>query len=199
MAAPQLFEPIDRVDSLDADQAQREAVRLLQAAQIEAEEIRAEAQAQGFAAGMTAARVEAAPLLETAGQIAAAAAAWRETHEDRLAVAAAEIAITAAARIVEEARALNPELVAQTLKRALARVNDQAELRVAVHPDDLQFVRESWPELAVESGAADALIVADQTIGRGGAILTTPAGELDATVEGQLAELTAAVRETLGA
>ena len=74
-------------------------------------------------------------------------------------------------------------------------------MTVLVHPDDLELVarvdrRASRPTLG---GIEHCEVQAERRVGRGGAIVRTPEGEIDARLETKLARAREVVEAALGA
>jgi flagellar biosynthesis/type III secretory pathway protein FliH len=100
-----------------------------------------------------------------------------------------------AEKIVGQAAALDPTLVAAIAARALEAARAGAgTVLLRVHPDDLAAVEAARPALAARLAAAAVLkIVADPTVDRAGCVVDTAAGRLDARLATQLAALERAV------
>jgi flagellar biosynthesis/type III secretory pathway protein FliH len=81
--------------------------------------------------------------------------------------------------------------------RALARARDRREVTLRVHPDDARAARGGEAKLAAILARAPLAVREDAAVPRGGAIVETEAGVVDAGVEAQLAELRRALEEEL--
>jgi flagellar assembly protein FliH len=82
------------------------------------------------------------------------------------------------------------EVLATTLKRALAHVVEQNQVMVRVHPDDLQYATEIREELRLAMGDIKTLAMqGDTSVGRGGCIVESNLGTIDARIEAQFEEL----------
>ncbi len=76
------------------------------------------------------------------------------------------------------------------IKNALRRITDAGSLKVRVNPEDYETVRSHRGEiLQVLDGSNTIEFVDDRRIGRGGTIIETENGNIDATVETQLSFL----------
>ena len=106
-----------------------------------------------------------------------------ERHLARLAVAVAE-------RVVKAHVAADPQTVQRNVAAALELVAACDDLRVALAPQDVEAVRASLPDLAGTFQAAGHIhLEADERIARGGCLLRTAGGEIDATIQTQLDEI----------
>jgi flagellar assembly protein FliH len=189
-AAPVSGSPVER------------AARLVQRAQAEAAAITADAaqrgHAEGYAAGLEQARAELEPAQ------AALESAVMTLHEARDAFVAAvepraaELALALAEKIVGAALELKPELVLEVVAGALRRAVERDQLVVEVNPDDLELVRAQAEDLAGRLGGIHRLeIVAERRVGRGGCVVRTTEGEIDARIGEQLEKAAEVVREAL--
>jgi flagellar assembly protein FliH len=70
----------------------------------------------------------------------------------------------------------------------MRRIADRRHVTLVVNPADLELMQESVLRLQSELGGIEHCNVqADRRVGRGGVIARTEAGEIDATIEAQLA------------
>lgn len=181
----------------------RELESPLAAAQAEAQRIRSEAHAEGLVEGRE------AGLAEGLAQIAAALGALTEAL-DGVAVLRAEtaetverdaieLALALAEKVVAGALAVEPERVVDIVRGALRRLVERRRVTVLVHPDDLELVRTAAEGFAAELGGIEHCDVqAERRIARGGAVVRTDEGQIDASVETQLARAHELVVAELG-
>lgn len=167
------------------------AERLLAVAVTEAEQIRERARTEGHAQGRAEGHHEG--LAQTTAAALAMGEALRELHELRAQIAdelerdAIELALALAAKILAGALELEPERVVDVVRGALRRVADRRQIVVLVDPQDLEIVSGAVGELQAQAGGIELCDVqADRRVGRGGAVVRTAEGEIDATVETQL-------------
>jgi flagellar biosynthesis/type III secretory pathway protein FliH len=147
------------------------ARRLVEEARAEAERVRAEAKQSGLA--------------EARAEIAAALVAAARARDLALAGAEREVqtlALVAAGRIVQEEIALAPERITAIVKNVLERARRARKVELRVHPDDASVLERSDLGLGVT-------IVPDPAIGRGGCVVQSELGVIDARVEVQLAAM----------
>jgi len=169
----------------------QDATAIIDAARAEADAIRAAAHDEGFAAG------RAAGLAAATGELVAAATALgdavRALGEERDRVAAeveaeaVALAFALAEKVLAGALDASPERVVDVVRGALRRLVERDHVHVLVHPDDLDRVRGATDELVLSLGGIAVLDVqAERRVGRGGALVRTAQGEIDARVETQL-------------
>lgn len=150
------------------ERARAEAAAIVEAAQSERERLRAEAAEE--------ARAEAAALLVEAARAKDAALEQAEREVRTLALAAAQ-------RIVGEAVALEPARMAVVVRDAMARARRARAIEVRAHPDDVPAIEAAGLSL-VPAGASR--VVPDETIARGGCVVRSELGTVDARVEVRL-------------
>jgi flagellar assembly protein FliH len=154
------------------------------------------ARAEGFEQGLAAGRAEIGPAVETLGAAARALAEERDAAAARTELAATELALAIAEKVLGAALEVRPELVLEVVRGALRRLAEPQESTLLVNPDDVEAVREAVDELAAEHGAA-LTVRAERRVDRGGCVVRTQAGEIDARIAGQLERAGAVVRAEL--
>lgn len=105
-----------------------------------------------------------------------------------------ELALVVAGRIVEHELNACPENLRDVLRAALAAAGNVEIVRARVHPEDHALVDAGWLSdlrFAVE-------IAADPNVARGGCIVDTAAGFVEAQPEARLAELRRQILAGLG-
>lgn len=81
----------------------------------------------------------------------------------------------------------NDTLVLTTIRNTLRRVVEGSSLRIRVHTDDIALVKEHREEiLELLDGIRHLEIFEDRRVGRGGCIMETESGNIDARIETQM-------------
>lgn len=107
-----------------------------------------------------------------------------------------KMAFSFARNIITQEIQSDPEILKNQVKKALEYVIGEGKLVFHVHPDDAnQF--ENKEEFIPEIYLNAIEIIPDETITRGGCLLTTNSGTVDATIEVQIAELKKSVQDGL--
>lgn len=89
---------------------------------------------------------------------------------------------------------LNPDAVTGIVRMALQDARQQREIIVRVHPDDVESLNKNKRKLLEVLARANAVeIREDQTIARGGCIVMTELGMIDASLNRQLDAIAAAI------
>ncbi len=169
----------DVADVLSAAHADSDHIR---------QQARAAGEAEGRAAGVAAARAEMEPALQAlAGAVSALDAVRDELIAD-LEKDAIALALRLAEQIVAGAIRVSPERIIDVAGVALRRIRDRQHVTLVVNPADLDVISQSVGALKAELGGIEHLNVqSDRRVGRGGVLARTDEGEIDASVETQLA------------
>ena len=94
----------------------------------------------------------------------------------------------------------SPELVVEAVRGALRGLVERERVTVLVNPDDLDLVREAMGGVVAGLGGIEHCEVqAERRVGRGGAVVRTPEGDVDARVETKLERAREVVEAALGA
>ena len=87
--------------------------------------------------------------------------------------------------------------VKESLNAAFHRIVDPRKVTVRVNPKDHQFILSCPGDLPWKEEAGGVRVVPDDSIARGGCVLETPFGEVDATLDGQLDQILSLVEDRL--
>jgi flagellar biosynthesis/type III secretory pathway protein FliH len=202
------FVPLEQPEDLRVPVADRlrEADMLVARAREEADAIREGAYRQGLEDGLREGRntgreealasvAPAATALQSATlQLEAVTAALTEQTE----AAAIELALQIADQALGAALEISPERVLEVTRGALRRLVERGRVLVLVNPDDLDLVRGGIADIIGELGGIDHCEVqAERRVARGGAIVQTEEGEVDATLATKLARAREAIEHEL--
>jgi flagellar assembly protein FliH len=154
------------------------------------EEARAAAYGRGFAAGEAAAAQPAQARLEPAlaafQSMVAELAGMRMNLRAETEGAAVTLALAVARRVLYWEIATDPEAILGLVKAALQKCDARETQRLRVSPQDAETIREHKSSLNLPPALE---ILADGNLTRGSAIFETTRGDLDASVDAQLAEI----------
>jgi flagellar assembly protein FliH len=148
---------------------------------------------------MAAMRAELEPSLRAVAGAAQALDAVRDQLISELEHDAVILALRLAEQIVAGAIEVAPERIVDVAGVALRRIRDRAHVTLVVNPDDLELMSDSVTQLQSELGGIASLNVqSDRRVGRGGVLARTDEGEIDASIETQLAQAREIVALELG-
>jgi flagellum-specific ATP synthase len=113
---------------------------------------------------------------------------------------AATLAIALARKLVLHETQTHTDIVMNVVRKALLKVKRQDQLKIKVHPDDCAIIREMLrQEISDETIAAKATVIPDQGIQRGGCLIETEFGIIDARFEKQFASLSQSLNDFVAA
>jgi len=109
-----------------------------------------------------------------------------------------QLALAVARKIVGRDVSLGPDAVTRIIREALTRVEHAGRITIKLNPADLELLADIKPQLL--SGlpeAGRAVFEADEGIARGGCLIETDGGEVDARIERQFQVVEEAFRAEL--
>jgi flagellar assembly protein FliH len=162
------------------------------------EAARAEGHDAGFQAGMLQAQEQMAAGIAALQAAAQAVADERERVASAVEASAVELALRIAEQAIGASVAVRPDAVVDVVRGALRRLVERDRVTVLVNPEDLDLVRAASEQLMGELGGIEHCDVqAERRVGRGGAVVRTQEGEVDATLATKLARAREALEDEL--
>ena len=172
---------------------------VLAEARAEAEQIREAARQEGYVSGRADALASLEPALAALTQAIADVKAGQAELALELERRAVELGLRLASKVVGGALSVKPELVIESVTGVLRGIVERDRVTVLVNPDDLEIVREAMDGLKASLGGMDHCVVeAERRVGRGGCLVRTPVGDIDASVETKLERAGEVVAAALG-
>jgi flagellar assembly protein FliH len=98
------------------------------------------------------------------------------------------LAMTIGERIVHEQISIDPNVVIESVRHALTRLIGREVVTLRVHPADLETIRQHRDAIAASNDVEHLRVVEDQRVDRGGVVIETEAGTIDAKISTQLRE-----------
>ena len=198
--------------------ARTEADHIIAQAKMDAVQIveveRKRAQTEGFALGLAKGEAEGRTAGVTAGQDAAhkdwavrfealatsyvaELVRWQAVREERIHEAErdlAALAVMIAEKAARTAVAVDNTAVVRQAEAAIALVSHATTLLVRCHPDDYVILERELPALvAIVRGNPSVRLEQVESVGRGGVILMTPEGSVDASLATQFRRIQEAI------
>jgi flagellar assembly protein FliH len=172
------------------EQARAEAAQILNQAAAQINELERVAREKAVA------EVRAAIAAETASEAAGLQAQLAQTLEEvtelreQMATYAenemVQLAIEIAKKIVRREVTVDREIVISLARVALARLHNRVLASVRLHPEDYQYVAAHREKLGT---ASTIKLIEDASISRGGCLIETDFGDVDARIEQQFNEI----------
>ncbi len=156
-------------------------------AEADADALRMTAREEGLREGREEALAALTPALEALAQAAEAVRESQHERADRLEAHAVDLALFLAEKVLGGAVAVEPDRVVEAVRGALRGIVERERITVLVHPEDLELVRDAMDGLRTTLGGIEHCEVqAERRVSRGGAVVRTPDGDVDARVETKL-------------
>jgi flagellar biosynthesis/type III secretory pathway protein FliH len=157
---------------------------------------------RGLVAGFEAGRKEALTALEPALDAVHTALNEMQLAQEEFLLqaeqAAVDLALQLARKIVATTLEIDRESVLKVVTGALRRTTVREHLVLEVHPDDFELVRDSAEDLAGRVGGIHRIdVVAERRVDRGGCVVRTVEGEIDAGITQQLERAAEVFAQTL--
>ena len=115
---------------------------------------------------------------------------YAQTEEEVL-----QLSLLIAKKIIRSEISMDPQVIARTIRAALEYLVDKSRLRILINPEDMEEVRGILPEIANQAKGGKFHVVEDHSIGRGGCILESGFGRINATLDDQLGMLQKEIEE----
>ncbi len=168
-----------------------EAEGIVAAARLEAEEIREEARlrghAEGYEAGLARSCEEVRPAAEALATAVEEVRAGAAAGAERLEHEAAELGVHIAERVLAGALEVQPWRVMDVVRNALRGLVERERVAVLVNPADTELVREAVEAVRLTMGGIDHIeVMEERRVHRGGAMVRSATGEVDARIETKL-------------
>lgn len=168
------------------------AKQMVEQATARVQEIEAQARARGHEEGVAAGRaVGHAELEEDVAALRALIAGARKQRKDVIETAEPELvrlAMAVAERVVYDHVAIDPSVVLENVRHALTRLVGREVVTLRVNPADADVLRKHREGTAASNDVEHLRIVEDQRVDRGGVVIETESGTIDAKISTQLRE-----------
>jgi flagellar assembly protein FliH len=146
--------------------------------------------AQGERAGVEAGNRRGDAMLRRLGETLEELASLRQTLLRQSERQLVQLALALARRIVRREIAADDELLTALARVALDRLGDAGQATIRLHPEDFARVATGGAQQWVASHVA---VVADTAVSRGGCLVESPFGFVDASIDAQFQELARAL------
>jgi flagellar assembly protein FliH len=150
--------------------------------------VQAQARTDGHAEGAAAADAEMSDMMATMRNLVDMARVERHKLMESAEPELVRLAVGIAERVLHQQIALDRGVVVEMAKVAIARLVDKESVTVRVNPGDLERMREHRDELLDSGELKNFRIIEDQRVDRGGVVVETDGGTIDARVSTQVNE-----------
>ncbi|HDD43360.1 MAG TPA: hypothetical protein ENG63_00660 [Candidatus Desulfofervidus auxilii] len=176
---------------------------LLVKAKEEAEQIKKQAYETGFKQGLKEgikqgereAKIEilkkAEEKLENLEKIIEEIAQFRQKLFQKMEKEILGLALAIAKKIVKQEVNINKEVILNNIREAINKLTEVDRVFVKVNPEDYEFIQQYRPDFLETLNQKQKIkLIKDETIKRGGCLIETDFGQIDARIEIQLENLT---------
>lgn len=148
----------------------------------------------GMEAGLESASKEADSLIKTASCLIEKLEGMRQEITERSRKEILKLSLAIARKVVHAEVTVNKEVIVSILKAAVKKLAVKDSVRVRLNPMDAEYISGRKPELlAAMDGVKEMAIEEDPSVPQGGCIVEAGLAEVDARLEKQLEEITAAL------
>lgn len=180
------------------EEARREAEAIVKQAKARKEAIEMEAYNQGMAKGQEEGRKivtkKLEPLFDTLKHAIDELAEMRLSILDNHHKQILEMIFLITEKILHRSIQLSPDILMDTVRAASRHLMETDEIHLRLHPSDFEYIREIETILSKKlSGKKVFHIVEDSTLERGGVVIETEFGEIDAAIRSQIERVREAV------
>jgi len=179
-------------EQLLADARER-ALKIVDEAERGVAEIEANAKQMGFnqgvADGRTAAQADMDEMLATMRGLVEMARVERHKIIESAEPEIVRLSTAIAERILNAHIVQQPEAVMDMVRSAIARLVNRETVTVRVNPADIAVIREHREHLMAMNDIDHMRVIEDQRVDRGGVVIDTDAGTIDAKISTQLREV----------
>jgi flagellar biosynthesis/type III secretory pathway protein FliH len=162
------------------------------------EQARVRGREEGFAAGMAEAQVQLEPVRDALIEARAGIERMADEIVPLVEQRAVELALVLAEKILATSLALDPSLVGSIATGALRRIVSRDRIELDVNPEDVELVTAALASDANELSSSRRIdVIAERRVPRGGCVVRTVDGEIDARIEKQLERAAGILRESI--
>lgn len=170
--------------------AQAQAAALVQAACVEAEQIKETARQEGYDAGYKELEAERSSCGEKLAEIEAGLEENVDSYFTALEPEVVTLAIAIARQVVKREIESDKEFVLGTIRSGLRQLRERHEIKVRVNPADYDLVRAHKEDIASScDGIRSIEIIDDRRVDAGGCIIDSANGYLDGRIDTQISEV----------
>jgi len=178
-------------------QAESRAASILESARTQAESMRASAKEEGYQAGYAEWDERKQALEQRIAELEAETERQVAEHWSALEPELLALAVEVAKKIVRHEVDQHQEYILRAIKTALSQIRDKREIKLHLNAADYEFLKDRKEEMR---GSFDGLqsieMIEDRRIEKGGVLIESASGQLDARLESQFAEVERTLTET---
>lgn len=110
-----------------------------------------------------------------------------------------DMSLAIARKFIDTAAVINSDLIKKTIKAAVKMVTEKDKVIIRINPEDHEEVRAHLDDIIfIGDGIGKLDIRPDKKVDRGGCVVETEAGNIDARIESRFAEIEKALKQAYG-
>lgn len=149
---------------------------------------------KGFNEGVEFQKKEVFPVLDAIKAVIEAMPPVQKNIETKMEEQIVKLALAVAEKIINQEVATRKEVILGVLKGVLKNVTETEGMKIRINPQDFRYIMEIRKDfLQSIDGVRNVIFEEDLSIKRGGAIVETMFGEVDARLESQMKEIKTAM------
>lgn len=117
---------------------------------------------------------------------------YAEAEEELL-----KMSILIAKKIIGQEIETDPQIIGRTIRSAMKYLVDKNHVHILINPEDMEEVRRILPEIAELTKGGKFQVIEDHAIKRGGCVLNSGFGRINATLDDQIEMLEKEIDEEL--
>lgn len=150
----------------------------------------AEGLAEGIEKGRALHRQEQRQPIESLAALLAEAARIKQALLAEAEGQLLDLALAVAEKVIHLEVTTNREVIQGVLREAIRQIADRSGMKIRIHPEDFRYMMEIKSDfLQTIDGIGNVVFEADNGIARGGALIETLYGEVDARIDQQFREV----------
>jgi len=144
----------------------------------------------GIRKGREVEKNESLQALKAMSVIVSEMSALKKKTLDNLEEEIVQMSLAIAEKVIHVEATTNREVIRGVLKEAIKNIGDRENMKIRVHPDDFHYMIQIKNDfLQSFDGIRNMVFAEDESIQRGGAIIETVCGEVDARLDQQYYEI----------
>mgnify|MGYP001613062097 FL=1 len=180
----------------------KEIEHYLEEAKLKADKIKKEAKKRGFeegkSIGLEEGRKIVDPLIESLRKGLIEISRLKEDIYKAMESEILELVFAISEKVIHKEVTTDKGIVLNTIRAAVHSIIGKDEITIKVNPEDLEVAREIKTDLAISNGFKKITIEGDTSVGRGGCVVETNLGSIDARIEQQIDEIEHALKDVRG-
>lgn len=171
--------------------------KTIQTTEDQIKQLQQDAYGKGYAEGLKSQNKDVATKLEVLTAITKALPQIKKDILEKGEEQMIKLALAVAEKILQQEVSTRKEIIMGVLKGALKNIAETDGMKIRLHPHDFRYMMEVKKDfLQSFDGIRNMVFEEDSSIKRGGAVVETMFGEVDARLENQLKEIKSALLRT---